>query len=214
MVNLRNRLDAIEEGVQPLFERCCIRSRDTRSLVGTVTIFLIGHAVRVFIRRSFDDNPLYKAVFRSYLAFLIREGYTQEFFIEGGRSRTGKILTPKLGMLSAIVNAFVGGVRRDLFLVPVSIYYERVVEEEAYKRELVGAENFFLFGMMAEEVVARHAAAEYRVYMIGFTPGFAYLGGLDPALPFGGFKQSGWGRENGREGIDAYTETKSVAIAI
>ncbi len=80
-------------------------------------------------------------MFRSYLTFLIREGYTQEFFIEGGRSRTGKILTPKLGMLSAIVNAFVGGVRRDLYLVPVSIHYGRVVEEEAYKRELVGAEK-------------------------------------------------------------------------
>ncbi len=94
-----------------------------------------------FIRRSFDNDPLYKAVFRSYLTFLIREGYTQEFFIEGGRSRTGKILTPKLGMLSAIVNAFVSGVRRDLYLVPVSIQYGRVVEEEAYKRELTGAEK-------------------------------------------------------------------------
>ncbi len=94
-----------------------------------------------FIRRSFDGNELYKQVFRNYLTFLIREGYTQEFFIEGGRSRTGKILTPKLGMLSAIVNAFVAGVRRDLYLVPISIHYGRVVEEESYKRELVGAEK-------------------------------------------------------------------------
>ena len=94
-----------------------------------------------FIRRSFEGNELYKAVFRNYLAFLIREGYTQEFFIEGGRSRTGKILTPKLGMLSAIVNAYIAGVRRDLYLVPVSIHYGRVVEEESYSRELVGAEK-------------------------------------------------------------------------
>ncbi|HVN85095.1 MAG TPA: 1-acyl-sn-glycerol-3-phosphate acyltransferase [Candidatus Binatia bacterium] len=94
-----------------------------------------------FIRRSFDGNPLYKMVFRKYLTFLIREGYTQEFFIEGGRSRTGKILTPKLGMLSAIVHAFIEGARRDLYLVPVSIHYGRIVEEEAYKRELVGAEK-------------------------------------------------------------------------
>ncbi|HEY2388616.1 MAG TPA: 1-acyl-sn-glycerol-3-phosphate acyltransferase [Candidatus Binatia bacterium] len=94
-----------------------------------------------FIRRQFDDNPLYKAVFRTYLEYLIREGYTQEFFIEGGRSRTGKILTPKLGMLSAIVNAFVDGVRRDLYLVPVSIHYGRIVEEEAYKKELLGGQK-------------------------------------------------------------------------
>jgi len=94
-----------------------------------------------FIRRSFDDNEVYKAVFRSYLKFLIREGYTQEFFIEGGRSRTGKILTPKLGMLSAVVDAFTQGVRRDLFLVPVSIHYGRVVEEDAYQEELGGGEK-------------------------------------------------------------------------
>ena len=90
---------------------------------------------------SFADNELYKLVFKQYLTFLIREGYTQEFFIEGGRSRTGKIMTPKLGMLAAIVNAFLGGVRRDLYFVPVSIHYGRIVEEDVYGRELTGAEK-------------------------------------------------------------------------
>ena len=94
-----------------------------------------------FIRRSFEDDELYKMVFRKYLTFLIREGYTQEFFIEGGRTRTGKILTPRLGMLSAIVNAFVQGVRRDLYFVPISIHYGRIPEEEAYKREVAGEEK-------------------------------------------------------------------------
>jgi glycerol-3-phosphate O-acyltransferase len=94
-----------------------------------------------FIRRTFDDNELYKTVFRKYLTFLIREGYTQEFFIEGGRARTGKMLSPKLGMLSAIVNAFVQGVRQDLYLVPVSIHYGRIPEEEAYRREMSGEEK-------------------------------------------------------------------------
>jgi glycerol-3-phosphate O-acyltransferase len=94
-----------------------------------------------FIRRSFGDDEVYKHVFARYLQFLIREGYTQEFFIEGGRSRTGKIMTPKLGMLTAIVNAYAAGVRRDLYLVPVSIHYGRIVEEESYQAELSGAEK-------------------------------------------------------------------------
>jgi glycerol-3-phosphate O-acyltransferase len=91
-----------------------------------------------FIRRTFEDNELYKMVFRKYLTFLIREGYTQEFFIEGGRTRTGKILPAKLGMLSALVGAFGQGVRRDLYFVPISIHYGRIPEEEAYRREVRG----------------------------------------------------------------------------
>ena len=94
-----------------------------------------------FIRRSFGNDEVYKHVFARYLEYLIREGYTQEFFIEGGRSRTGKIMTPKLGMLTGIVNAYVSGVRKDLYLVPVSIHYGRIVEEEAYQAELSGAEK-------------------------------------------------------------------------
>ena len=78
---------------------------------------------------------------RKYLLFLIREGYTQEFFIEGGRTRTGKILTPRLGMLSALLNAFVQGVRRDLYFVPISIHYGRIPEEEAYRREVAGEQK-------------------------------------------------------------------------
>lgn len=91
-----------------------------------------------FIRRSFDNNELYKLVFHRYLTTMIRQGYTLEFFIEGGRSRTGKILTPKLGMLGGIVRAFLQGARRDLYLVPVSIHYGRIAEESAYDAELSG----------------------------------------------------------------------------
>ena len=92
-----------------------------------------------FIRRSFDDNEVYKLVFHRYLMTMIRQGYTLEFFIEGGRSRTGKILTPKLGMLAGVVRAFLQGARRDLYLVPVSIHYGRIAEESAYDAELSGA---------------------------------------------------------------------------
>jgi len=99
---------------------------------------LFRSAGAFFIRRSFAEDELYKLVFREYLTFLIREGYTQEFFIEGGRSRTGKMMTPRLGMLAAIVNSYLSGIRRDLFFVPVSIHYGRIVEEAAYQRELEG----------------------------------------------------------------------------
>lgn len=94
-----------------------------------------------FVRRTFADNELYKNVFKQYLSFLIREGYTQEFFIEGGRSRTGKMMTPKMGMLSALVNAYLTGVRSDLYLVPVSIHYGRILEEDAFQFELRGGEK-------------------------------------------------------------------------
>ncbi|MEE8475685.1 MAG: 1-acyl-sn-glycerol-3-phosphate acyltransferase [Myxococcota bacterium] len=90
-----------------------------------------------YMRRSFDD-PLYKEVFRAYLSYLIREGFTQEFFIEGGRSRTGKTVPPRLGMLTWNVEAFLDSRRRDLFFVPISISYERLVEERAMVGELEG----------------------------------------------------------------------------
>jgi glycerol-3-phosphate O-acyltransferase len=100
--------------------------------------FLWRRAGAFFLRRSFAD-PLYKEVFRTYVAYLIKEGFTQEFFIEGGRSRTGKTLPPRLGVLAWDVEAFLASGRRDLLFVPVALTYERLVEEGAMVGELEGA---------------------------------------------------------------------------
>lgn len=102
--------------------------------------FLFRHMGAFFLRRSFDD-PLYKEVFRAYVAYLVREGLTQEFFIEGGRSRTGRLLAPRLGMLAWDVDAFLESRRRDLFFVPISINYERLVEESGMVDELGGGKK-------------------------------------------------------------------------
>jgi glycerol-3-phosphate O-acyltransferase len=90
-----------------------------------------------YLRRSFED-PLYRVVFRSYVTYLIKQGYTQEFFIEGGRSRTGKMLSPRLGMLAWNVDAFLQTARQDLFFVPIAITYEHLVEERAIVGEREG----------------------------------------------------------------------------
>jgi len=100
--------------------------------------FLFRRAGAFFMRRSFAD-PLYKEVFRAYVSYLVREGFTQEFFIEGGRSRTGRTLSPKLGMLAWDVEGFLASARRDLFFVPIAITYERLLEEGAMVSELSGA---------------------------------------------------------------------------
>ena len=102
--------------------------------------FLLRRVGAFFLRNSFDD-PLYKEIFRAYLAHLVREGFTQEFFIEGGRSRTGKSLPPRLGMLGWQVDAFIESARRDFLFVPVAVSYERLVEESVIVSELGGAKK-------------------------------------------------------------------------
>lgn len=94
-----------------------------------------------FIRRSFADDALYKVLLDHYIRALTAEGYTQEFFIEGTRSRTGKMLPPKIGLLGTYVEAIEDRVAPDIQIVPLSIAYEKVVEEGAYRRELTGGEK-------------------------------------------------------------------------
>jgi len=94
-----------------------------------------------FIRRSFKGDRLYASVVDAYIRRLIRDGFPIELFLEGGRSRTGKLLEPKLGLLNMIVDSALAVASQKVYFVPVSIGYERVVEADSYQRELVGAEK-------------------------------------------------------------------------
>ncbi|MCL9783574.1 glycerol-3-phosphate 1-O-acyltransferase PlsB [Vibrio sp. S4M6] len=91
-----------------------------------------------FLRRSFKGNKLYSTIFREYLAELFSKGYSVEFFSEGGRSRTGRLLEAKTGMLAMTIQAMLRGLPRPVTLVPVYIGYEHVMEVSSYAKELRG----------------------------------------------------------------------------
>ncbi len=91
-----------------------------------------------FIRRSFRGNVLYTVVFMNYLAAIMARGHSIEYFIEGGRSRTGRLLQPKTGMLSMTVRSFLRDPGRPIVFIPVYFGYERIVEGSTYVGELSG----------------------------------------------------------------------------
>ncbi len=91
-----------------------------------------------FIRRSFRGNPLYTAVLMKYLAAIMARGHPIEYFIEGGRSRTGRLLQPKTGMLGMTVRSFLQSPVRPVVFIPVYFGYERLVEGNTYIGELSG----------------------------------------------------------------------------
>ncbi|MGP6488813.1 glycerol-3-phosphate 1-O-acyltransferase PlsB [Duffyella gerundensis] len=92
-----------------------------------------------FIRRTFKGNKLYATVFREYLGELFTRGYSVEYFVEGGRSRTGRLLDPKTGTLAMTIQAMLRGGNRPITLVPIYIGYEHVIEVGTYAKELRGA---------------------------------------------------------------------------
>ena len=108
-----------------------------------LNIPIVGRFLRkggaFFIRRSFSGNALYTVVFMKYLAAIMARGHSLEYFIEGGRSRTGRLLHPKTGMLSMTVRSFLRDPVRPVVFVPVYFGYERIVEANTYISELSGA---------------------------------------------------------------------------
>ncbi|MBW3666467.1 MAG: 1-acyl-sn-glycerol-3-phosphate acyltransferase [Actinobacteria bacterium] len=107
-----------------------------------VDFFPVGPLVRrtgvFFIRRSFRDDELYKLVLRAYIDYLVEKRFPLEWYMEGGRSRTGKLLPPRLGLLSYVVGSLRRGKAEEIKLIPVSITYDHIQDLPGYAREAQG----------------------------------------------------------------------------
>jgi glycerol-3-phosphate O-acyltransferase len=110
-----------------------------------LTFFPMGHLFRhsgaFFIRRKIGDDKLYGFILSQYIRKIIKEGYSIEFFIEGGRSRTGKTLPPKFGILKYVADAICAQAVGEVTIVPIALSYERIMEVDSYARELAGQDK-------------------------------------------------------------------------
>ncbi len=107
-----------------------------------MNFFPLGPLVRrsgvFFIRRTFRDNEVYKLVLRHYIDYLVEKRFSLEWYIEGGRSRSGKLLPPRFGLLAYVVDAYRRGKSEDVVLVPISIAYDQIQDVGDYVSEQRG----------------------------------------------------------------------------
>ncbi|WPU64027.1 1-acyl-sn-glycerol-3-phosphate acyltransferase [Peredibacter starrii] len=100
-----------------------------------------GKAGAFFIRRSFTSDHLYKLTFEGYIYYLLKTDQVVEFFFEGGRTRTGKLLKPKYGLFQMLLEAHSQMKEKPLMFIPVSLAHEHIPEEKAHARELGGGKK-------------------------------------------------------------------------
>jgi glycerol-3-phosphate O-acyltransferase len=95
----------------------------------------------VFIRRSVRGEPVYKLVLREYIGYLVRKRFNLEWYIEGGRTRTGKLRPPRYGLLNYLVDSYREQAAHDVLLIPTSIVYDQLYEVGAMAAEEHGAQK-------------------------------------------------------------------------
>jgi glycerol-3-phosphate O-acyltransferase len=126
---------------------------------------ILRRAGVIFIRRSIGDDPLYRYVLREYVGYVLEKRFNLSWSIEGTRSRTGKMLPPRLGLLSYAADAYLAGRVDDILLLPVSITFDQLDEIAEYARYAQGgqkkAEGFgWLYGFIRAQG-ARHYGKIY-----------------------------------------------------
>jgi glycerol-3-phosphate O-acyltransferase len=135
-----------------------------------MNFFPVGPLVRrsgvFFIRRSFKDDAVYKTVLRHYIGYLIEKRFPLEWYVEGGRSRSGKLLPPRFGLLSYVVDAYRTGKSEDVFLIPVSIAYDQIQDVGDYVDEQRGGkkrkESFSWFVRVLRQLRRRYGEIYIR----------------------------------------------------
>jgi glycerol-3-phosphate O-acyltransferase len=151
-----------------------------------------------FLRRSFKGNALYAAVFKKYLGVMMARGHSLEYFVEGGRSRTGRLLPPRTGMLSMTVRSYLRDPARPVVFLPVYFGYERIVEGRTYIGELSGRpkQKESVFGLLRTLPALRSRFGKVHVnfgepipldaVLAGFDAGWrtALAGSEDPGSPW------------------------------
>ena len=151
-----------------------------------MNFFPVGPLVRrsgvFFIRRTFKDDPVYKLVLRQYIDYLIEKRFSLEWYIEGGRSRSGKLLPPRFGLLASVVDAYRRGRSEDVYLIPVSIAYDQIQDVGDYVAEQRGApkapESFGWFVRFLRALRRRSGAIHIR-----FGEPLSLRAALGPADP-------------------------------
>ena len=150
-----------------------------------MNFFPIGPIIRrsgvFFIRRSFKDNPTYKFVLRSYIDYLIEKRFPLEWYIEGGRSRTGKLMAPRYGMLVYVADSLAAGKSDDVYLIPTSISYDHIQEVGTYAAEQRGvAKEKESFSWVVRTV--RAMRKRYGNIYLRFGEPLSLQKEIDPAL--------------------------------
>jgi glycerol-3-phosphate O-acyltransferase len=151
-----------------------------------MNFFPMGQLVRrsgvFFIRRTFKDNEVYKFVLRHYIDYLIEKRFPLEWYIEGGRSRSGKLLPPRFGLLAYVVDAYRRGRSEDVALIPVSIAYDQISDVQDYASEQRGgAKQTESFSWLVSWI--RRLRRHYGVIHIDFGEPISLAKMLGPPEP-------------------------------
>ena len=99
---------------------------------------ILKRAGAIFMRRRFQGDDLYRSLYKAYLQQMSHRGHSLEYFIEGGRSRTGRLLPPKTGLLSMSIETHIQEPEHPVAIVPIWISYDRLVESQSFQHELSG----------------------------------------------------------------------------